>query len=157
LRKGDRQIKSHEYSAQVPNIVYEARRTALHELAEGIIHGTDHLETMLLIDVSGSMTWNPHGGMMGKHSCLVLLVPPIIVSLGWFLETKSRRFFFGRLQVVYPNFYYFIFLIPTYESESISTNYTGLIEQALTESFATMTNPPTSASLSTLSEESCTT
>jgi hypothetical protein len=93
LRKGDRQIKSHQYSAQVPNIVYDARRAALHELAEGIIHGTDHLETMLLIDISGSMTWNPHGGMMGKHSCLVLLVSPIVVSPGWFLETKSHRFF----------------------------------------------------------------
>jgi hypothetical protein len=63
--RSDRQIKSHEYSAQVPNITYDARRMALDELAEGIMHGTDHLETMLLIDISGSMTWNPHGGMMG--------------------------------------------------------------------------------------------
>jgi hypothetical protein len=58
---------------------------------------------------------------------------------------------------VYLNFYYSIFLILTHEFESISTNYTGLIEQVLTESFATMTNRPTSASLSTLSEEFCTT
>jgi hypothetical protein len=59
----DPQIKSHEYSAQVPNVVYDARRAALHELAEGIQHGTDHLETMLLLDISSSMSWNPHGGM----------------------------------------------------------------------------------------------
>ena len=63
--QSDKQIKSHDYSDQVPNTVYEARTAALHELAEGILHGTDHLETMLLIDVSGSMTWNPHGGMLG--------------------------------------------------------------------------------------------
>ena len=63
--QSDKQIQSHRYSDQVPNIVYEARTAALHELAEGIQHGTDHLETMLLIDVSSSMTWNPHGGMTG--------------------------------------------------------------------------------------------
>ena len=63
--QSDKQIQSHRYSDQVPNVVYEARTAALHELAEGIQHGTDHLETMLLIDVSSSMTWNPHGGMTG--------------------------------------------------------------------------------------------
>lgn len=62
---GDKQTKSHVYSDQVPNVVYEARQQALHELADGILHGTDHLETMLLIDVSGSMTWNPHQGVVG--------------------------------------------------------------------------------------------
>jgi hypothetical protein len=61
----DRQAKSQHYSAQVPNVIYEARTRALHELADGILHGTDHLETMLLIDVSGSMTWNPHNGVWG--------------------------------------------------------------------------------------------
>jgi hypothetical protein len=58
---------------------------------------------------------------------------------------------------VYLNFCYFILLILTYKFESISTNYTGLIEQVLMESFATMTNRPTSALLSTLSAESYTT
>ena len=62
---GDKQIKSHNYSAQVQNVIYAARAAALHELADGIIHGTDHLETMLLIDVSSSMTWNPHSGIPG--------------------------------------------------------------------------------------------
>lgn len=61
----DKQIKSHDYSFQVPNVVYAARTQALHEFADGILHGTDHLETMLLIDVSSSMTWNPHGGIRG--------------------------------------------------------------------------------------------
>lgn len=32
--QSDRQIKSHEYSAQVPNITYDARRAAIHEFAE---------------------------------------------------------------------------------------------------------------------------
>jgi hypothetical protein len=59
----DPHIKSHEYSAQVPNVVYDARRAALHELAEGIQHGTDHLETMLLLDISTSMLWDPHRGV----------------------------------------------------------------------------------------------
>ena len=61
----DKEIKCRDYSAQVPNTVYAARQAALHELTEGIQNGTDHLETMLLIDVSGSMTWNPHHGILG--------------------------------------------------------------------------------------------
>jgi hypothetical protein len=61
----DKQIQSHNYSAQVPNTITPSRQRALHELADGIQHGTDHLETMLLIDVSGSMTWNPHDGLVG--------------------------------------------------------------------------------------------
>ena len=61
----DPQIKSHEYSYQVTNTVYEERTAALHELAEGIQSGRDHLETMILVDVSGSMTWNPHQGVVG--------------------------------------------------------------------------------------------
>jgi hypothetical protein len=61
----DKQIGSHEYSAQVANTEYEARTQTLHQLADGILHGTDHLETMLLIDVSSSMTWNPHSGVIG--------------------------------------------------------------------------------------------
>lgn len=61
----DGQIKSHDYSAQVANKVYEARTAALHELADGIMHGRDHLETMILVDVSGSMLWNPHDGVWG--------------------------------------------------------------------------------------------
>ena len=63
--QSDKKIKSHDYSDQVPDTVYEARTAALHERAEGILHGIDHLETMLLIDVSSSMTWNPHGGIRG--------------------------------------------------------------------------------------------
>ena len=63
--QSDKQIKSHSYSDQVPNVVYAARTAALHELADGILHGTDHLETMLLLDVSTSMTWNPHRGLVG--------------------------------------------------------------------------------------------
>jgi hypothetical protein len=52
---GDKETKSYDYSPQVVNTVYDARARALHELAKGIQYGTDHLETMLLIDVSGSM------------------------------------------------------------------------------------------------------
>jgi hypothetical protein len=63
--RSDRQIKSHEYSAQVPKVMYDARREALHELAEGIIHGADHLETIFL-DIPGSMTWNSHGRMINN-------------------------------------------------------------------------------------------
>jgi len=65
--QSDKQIISHRYSDQVPSMVYAARTAALHELADGILHGTDHLETMLLIDVSTSMTWNPHKGMTGPN------------------------------------------------------------------------------------------
>lgn len=61
----DKQIKTHDYSPQVQNNIYEARIAALHELADGINSGRDHLETMILVDVSGSMSWNPHGGITG--------------------------------------------------------------------------------------------
>ena len=61
--RSDKQTKSWDYSAQVPHIVSAAREEALFELAEGIRKGTDHLETMLLIDVSDPMTWNPHQGI----------------------------------------------------------------------------------------------
>ena len=66
--KSDKHIKSHRHSDQVPNPVYEARTAALHDLAEGILHGIDHLETILLIDIPSSMTWNPHGGIRGPDS-----------------------------------------------------------------------------------------
>jgi hypothetical protein len=61
----DRQIQSHTYSGQVPNTITPTRQRALHALAEGLQQGVDHLETMILIDVSGSMTWNPHDGVIG--------------------------------------------------------------------------------------------
>ena len=61
----DKQTKSRDYSAQVPMVVSAARQAALSELAAGIANGTDHLETMLLIDISDPMTWNPHQGIEG--------------------------------------------------------------------------------------------
>ena len=45
--------------------MYESQKAASHELAEGVLHGTDRLEFMLLIDASGSMTLSPHEGMLG--------------------------------------------------------------------------------------------
>ena len=63
--QSDMQTVSRDYSAQVPHVDCAARKAALFELAEGIRKGTDHLETMLLIDVSDSMTWNPHQGIEG--------------------------------------------------------------------------------------------
>lgn len=50
--QSDKEIKSHYYSDQVQNIIYETRIRALYELADGILHVTDHVETMLLIDIS---------------------------------------------------------------------------------------------------------
>lgn len=66
----DEQTGSREYSAQVPRAFCAAREAALCELAEGIRKGTDHLETMLLIDVSDPMTWNPHQGIEGPDYVL---------------------------------------------------------------------------------------
>lgn len=90
----DEQIKSHEYSTQVDNVVYEARTRALHELAEGLMHGTDHLETMLLIDVSGSMTWNPHGGIRGPDGRLRVHDQPSNIRL---VEHLCHRLLFHML------------------------------------------------------------
>ena len=66
----DKQTESWDYSAQVPRALCAAREAALLELAAGIRKGTDHLETMLLIDVSDPMTWNPHQGIEGPDYVL---------------------------------------------------------------------------------------
>ncbi|MCJ1477643.1 hypothetical protein MMC13_006316 [Lambiella insularis] len=98
----DRQIKSHEYSDQVPNTVYEARTKALHELADGILHGTDHLETMLLIDVSGSMTWNPHGGVMGPDGMIRYHDQPSNILLVQHLVRRVLNHMVPRAQREHP-------------------------------------------------------
>jgi len=64
---GDINMRTLDYSTQVSNITYDARMKALEELADGIIHGTDNLETMLMIDISDSMKWNPKNGMTLMH------------------------------------------------------------------------------------------
>lgn len=98
----DPQIHSHEYSAQVPNVVYDARRQALHELADGIIHGTDHLETMLLIDVSTSMTWNPHGGMVGPDGIRRFHDQPSNIQLTEHLVHRVLHHMVPRAQKEHP-------------------------------------------------------
>lgn len=100
---GDKQIKSHVYSDQVPNVVYEARQTALHELADGIIHGTDHLETMLLIDVSGSMTWNPHQGVVGPDGVRRFHDQPSNIKLVEHLVHRVLHHMIPRAQREHPN------------------------------------------------------
>lgn len=100
--QSDKQIQSHRYSDQVPNTVYEARTAALHELAEGILHGTDHLETMLLIDVSGSMTWNPHGGLRGPDGILRFHDQPSNISLVKHLVHRVLHHMIPRQQKEHP-------------------------------------------------------
>ena len=98
----DTQIKSHEYSAQVPNVVYQARRNALHELADGIIHGTDHLETMLLLDISSSMTWNPHSGMVGPDGVRRYHDQPANIRLVEHLVHRVLHHMIPRAQKEHP-------------------------------------------------------
>lgn len=98
----DKQIKSHQYSDQVPNSVYEARTRALHELADGILHGTDHLETMLLIDVSGSMTWNPHQGVVGPDGLRRFHDQPSNISLVQHLVHRVLHHMIPRAQKEHP-------------------------------------------------------
>ena len=100
--QSDVQIKSHHYSAQVPNIVYAARTAALHELADGILHGTDHLETMLLIDVSGSMTWNPHMGMVGPDGMRRFHDQPANIRLVEHLVHRVLHHMIPRAQKQHP-------------------------------------------------------
>ncbi|KAJ3072083.1 hypothetical protein HDU99_002267 [Rhizoclosmatium hyalinum] len=52
-------VKSHEYSSQVPAKSNDLRAQALLELAKGIENGIEHVKTMIMIDVSTSMTWDP--------------------------------------------------------------------------------------------------
>lgn len=100
--QSDEQIKSHIYSDQVPNVVYAARQAALHELAEGIQHGTDHLETMLLIDVSSSMTWNPHQGMAGPDGITRYHDQPSNIRLVKHLVQRVLQHMIPRAQKEHP-------------------------------------------------------
>jgi hypothetical protein len=99
----DQQTKSDQYSAQVPNVVYEARTRALHELADGIIHGTDHLETMLLIDVSGSMTWNPRAGVCGPDAIVRYHDQPANIALIEHLVHRVLHHMIPRAQKEHPS------------------------------------------------------
>ena len=101
--QSDKQIKSHFYSDQVPNVVYAARQAALHELAEGIKHGTDHLETMLLIDVSSSMTWNPHQGLTGPDGMTRYHDQPSNIRLVEHLVQRVLQHMIPRAQKEHPN------------------------------------------------------
>ena len=100
--QSDKEIKSHNYSDQVPNVIYAARQAALHELAEGIQHGTDHLETMLLIDVSSSMTWNPHQGMTGPDGRIRYHDQPSNIRLVEHLVHRVLQHMIPRAQKEHP-------------------------------------------------------
>ena len=101
--QSDKQIHSHQYSDQVPNVVYDARSAALHALADGILHGTDHLETMLLIDVSGSMTWNPHQGVVGPDGIRRYHDQPSNIRLVEHLVHRVLHHMIPRIQKEHPN------------------------------------------------------
>ena len=101
--RSDKEIKSRSYSEQVPNVVYAARQAALHELAEGIQHGTDHLETMLLIDVSSSMTWNPHQGLQGPDGVMRWHDQPSNIHLVEHLVRRVLQHMIPRVQKEHPN------------------------------------------------------
>jgi hypothetical protein len=99
---GDKEIKSYDYSPQVANTVYAARTRALHELAEGIQHGTDHLETMLLIDVSGSMASNPHQGILGPDGETRYHDQPSNIALVQHLVHRVLHHMIPRAQKEHP-------------------------------------------------------
>ena len=99
--KSDKEINPSNYSDQVPNDVYVTRQAALHELAEGIQNGTDHLETMLLIDVSSSMTWNPHYGIRGPHNLLIHHDQPKNIRLVEHLVHRVLHHMIPRAQKVH--------------------------------------------------------
>ncbi|OZJ03676.1 hypothetical protein BZG36_03533 [Bifiguratus adelaidae] len=101
--RSDKQIRSHQYSDQVRNVIYEARQRALHELADAIIQGTDHLETMLLIDVSGSMTWNPHRGIQGPDGITRYHDQPSNIRLVEHLVHRTLHHMIPRAQREHPN------------------------------------------------------
>ena len=99
----DKHIKSHQYSDQVPNTVYTARAAALHELADGILHGTDHLETMLLIDVSSSMLWEPYRGVQGPDGITRYHDQPPNIRLVEHLTHRALQHMIPRAQREHPN------------------------------------------------------
>ena len=98
----DKKIQSHKYSKQVQNIMYETRRAALNELAEGIRGGTEHIETMLLLDVSGSMTWNPHTGITGPDGIVRYHDQPANIVLVQNLVQRLLNHMIPRAQKEHP-------------------------------------------------------
>ncbi|KAJ7743224.1 hypothetical protein DFH07DRAFT_835644 [Mycena maculata] len=98
----DKQIQSHTYSLQVPNTITPSRQQALHALADGILHGTDHLETMILIDVSGSMTWNPHEGVIGPDGIVRFHDQPSNIVLVQHLVHRVLHHMVARAQREHP-------------------------------------------------------
>jgi len=100
--QSDREIKSHRYSDQVQNVIYATRTQALHELADGLLRGTDHLETMLLVDVSGSMTWNPHGGVTGPDGVTRYHDQPSNIRLVEHLVHRVLHHMIPRAQKEHP-------------------------------------------------------
>ncbi|KAF8928910.1 hypothetical protein EDD21DRAFT_373170 [Dissophora ornata] len=98
----DKQTTSRLYSDQVQNAIYDSRRQALHGLADGIIHGTDHLETMILIDVSGSMGWNPHKGVYGPDGIVRYHDQPPNICLVEHLVHRALHHMIPRAQREHP-------------------------------------------------------
>lgn len=68
--------------------MYESWKVALHELAEGVLHCTDRLELMLLIDASGSMTLNPSEGMLGLDGIGQPTTSPVVYVLSIITSTR---------------------------------------------------------------------
>ncbi|CAF1462368.1 unnamed protein product, partial [Didymodactylos carnosus] len=101
--QNDSETNSNEYSKQVNNIIYETRRHALNELAEGILAGTDHIETMLLLDVSSSMTWNPHQGILGPDGITRYHDQPANIVLVQSLVHRLLNHMIPRAQKQHPH------------------------------------------------------
>ena len=99
----DEHVKSHQYSDQVPNTIYAARGAALHELANGISNGTDHLETMLLIDISGSMLYKPYQGVHGPDGRIRYHDQPPNIRLVEHLTHRVLQHMVPRTQREHPN------------------------------------------------------
>ncbi|KAJ3075436.1 hypothetical protein HDU98_008174, partial [Podochytrium sp. JEL0797] len=74
-------LHSHAYSHQVPPAAHLARTQALHDLAAELQHGTEHLEPMVMIEMSASMHLNPRLGVVGPDRVLRFHDQPSNIAL----------------------------------------------------------------------------
>ena len=99
----DPQSESNTYSAQVPHEISAARQTALASLADDIRHGADHLETMLLLDVSGSMAGDPRSGILGPDRRRRVHDQPPTIRLVEHLVHRALHHMVPRTQKEHPH------------------------------------------------------
>ncbi|KAI9352615.1 hypothetical protein BDR26DRAFT_849563, partial [Obelidium mucronatum] len=91
------------YSPQIPHKGHPNRAQALLELASGINMGNEHLETMIMIDMSESMSVDPTKGVHGKDGITRYHDQPPTLAVVKNLVHRFLKHMVPRTQRQYPD------------------------------------------------------